>query len=48
LRVLRYTDFPWDEVRDYYKKWLAEMGFDYDEMAKTGDRIRQTRLKTER
>ena len=43
-----YDDFPWDEVRDYYKKWLAEMGFDYDEMAKMGDQIRQTRLKTER
>jgi hypothetical protein len=40
-------DFPWDEVRDYYKKWLAGMGFDYDEMAKTGDRIRQTKLKSE-
>ena len=40
-----YDDFPWDEVRDYYKKWLAGMGLDYDEMAKTGDRIRQRKLK---
>ena len=40
-----YDDFPWDEVRDYYKKWLVGMGLDYDEMAKTGDRIRQKKLK---
>jgi hypothetical protein len=38
-------DFPWDEVRDYYKKWLAGMGLDYDEMAKADDRIRQKKLK---
>ena len=43
-----YADFPWDEVRDYYKKWLANMGPDYDEMAKMGDQIRQTRLESER
>ena len=40
-----YADFPWDEVRDYYKKWLAQMGFDYDEMAKMGDEVRQQKLK---
>ena len=38
-------DFPWDEVRDYYKKWLAGMGLDYAEMAKADDRIRQKKLK---
>jgi hypothetical protein len=48
VRVLRYTDFPRDEVKDCYKKCLAGMGLDYDEMAKTRDLIRQTRLKTER
>lgn len=40
-----YDDFPGDEVRDYYKKWLAGMGLDYDEMAKMGDQIRQRKLK---
>ena len=41
-----YDDFPWDEVRDCYKKWLAGIGFDYDEMAKMGDQMRQQRLKS--
>ena len=35
----------WDEVRDYYAKWLVGMGLDYDEMAKMGDQIRQRKLK---
>jgi transglutaminase-like putative cysteine protease len=41
-----YDDFPWEEVRVYYKKWLAGMGLDYDEMAKMGDQVRQQRLKS--
>ncbi len=36
-----YDDLPWDEMKDYYRKWLTEMGFDYDEMAKKGDQVRQ-------
>jgi transglutaminase-like putative cysteine protease len=43
-----YADFPWDEMRDYYKKWLAGMGFDYDAMAKMGDRVRQEKLRGKR
>jgi hypothetical protein len=38
-------EFLWGEISDYYKKWLAGMGLDYDEMAKVGDQIRQTKLK---
>lgn len=40
-----YEDFPWDEVKDYYRKWLAEMGLDYDEMARMGDQVRKQKLK---
>ena len=38
--------FPGKRLETIIRKWLAGMGFDYDEMAKMGDQVRQTKLKS--
>ena len=43
-----YSDFPWEVIQSYYKKWLADMGLGWDEMKKMGDQIRQSKLKGKR
>lgn len=39
----QYADLPWEDMQDYYRKWIAQLGLDWDEMTVKGDRIRQGR-----
>jgi transglutaminase-like putative cysteine protease len=38
-----YEDFPWDEIRRYYKEWVAQLGLDWDKLMQMGERIRQSK-----
>jgi len=38
-----YDDFPWDEIQNYYKEWVAKLGIDWDEFNDVGERVRQSK-----
>jgi hypothetical protein len=40
-----FSDFPWEMIQSYYRKWLDNMGLDWEEMKKIGDQIRQSKSK---
>jgi len=43
-----YDDFPWDEMRSYYKGWVARLGLDWDELMQLGEQIRQSKFYGDR
>jgi transglutaminase-like putative cysteine protease len=40
-----YQDFPWDEVLNYYRVWVAQLGLDWDQFSDVSERIRQSKAK---
>ena len=40
-----YEDFPWDEVLNYYRAWVAQMGLDWDQFINVSEQIRQSKAK---
>ena len=43
-----YADLPWEDMQAHYKKWVAQLGLDWDELKETGERVRQGRSWGER
>ena len=36
-----YEDFPWDEVLNYYRVWVEQLGLPWDQFHEASERIRQ-------
>jgi transglutaminase-like putative cysteine protease len=38
-----YDDLPWDEIRNYYREWVAQLGLDWDALQAMGEQVRQSK-----